>query len=88
MKPVRDIVSSKQTTETEGRRVLNQKFCGCLPPSHIAYRSEGRSWGQTSTYLYESTHVILHNQQASTPKMNAFNCRGIAVVLHAVGEIM
>jgi hypothetical protein len=40
MKPVRDIVSSKQTTETEGRRVLNQNFCGCLPLLHITYRSE------------------------------------------------
>jgi hypothetical protein len=87
MKPVRNIVSSKQTTETEGRRVLNQNFCGCLLLLYITYRSEGRGWGQASAYLCESIRVILHNQQAPTPKMDAFNCRGIAVVFHAVGEI-
>ena len=87
MKLVRDIVSSKQTTETGGRRVLNRNSADAFLSGTSCIESGVAAGGKTSTYLCEFTRVILRNQRFPTPMMDAFNCRGIAVAFYAVGAI-
>ena len=84
-KPIRDIVSSKQTTGTRGRRVLNQQSRGCLPLLHIVHRGEGRSWGQNIDLPLRI--YPCHPTQPTSPNIDDERVCGIAVVFYAVGAI-